>query len=65
MNTFYLAEAAASLLYSLIYFVIAFLVLLAIYYGTTKFIPQASVIIGIILGIVLLLIALKLFGGML
>jgi hypothetical protein len=61
----FLAAEAIPLLYALVYFVIAFLVLLAIYYGTTKFVPQAAIFVGIVLAIVLLLIALRLFGGML
>jgi hypothetical protein len=58
-------EPPSGVLYALVYFLIAFLVLGAIYYGVTRFAPQATVIVGIVLAIVLLLIALKLFGGML
>jgi hypothetical protein len=59
------ASEGGGILYALVYFLIAFLVLLAIYYACTRFIPQAAMIVGIICAIVLLLVGLKLFGGFL
>lgn len=49
---------------SLIYFLIAALVLWLVYYVVIKFIPaQFHVVVGIICGIVLLLIGLGIFTG--
>ena len=66
MTYFLFAEAIAgpsgNILVALIYFLIAILICGLVYYMTKRFFPEAAFIVLAVLCIVLLVIALKLFG---
>lgn len=56
------AGPAGGIIASLIYFLIAILVCGLVYYCTKRFFPEAAQVVLIVLCIVLLIIALKIFG---
>jgi hypothetical protein len=52
----------AGLIAQLVYFLIAILICGLVYYMTKRFFPEAAVIVLIVLCVVLLIVALKIFG---